>query len=274
MKWTENDIEVLKKEFKNGSKHTALILNRSVSSVIHKAHILNLKVSKDIISEICSLNGSKYRGLKKSYRVDDLTKNINEYTSYIFGLIWSDGYVHFGRSNVSISMIREDLLDIDHIFKKTGNWYIQDRNRKNRKPSRTMNGYNPNFTDSLLDLDFKEKSYKSPYKIFNIIPDVYKKYFIRGIIDGDGCFYIGKNGCYQMSIASTYDQDWSLYLDFFKNLDLDFRVVKKISKTGKSSAIRLTSKKSIMVLVKWLYDDYLDNNIGLSRKYNKSLLYL
>jgi hypothetical protein len=29
-----------------------------------------------------------------------------------------------------------------------------------------------------------------------------------------------------------------------------------------------------VVLVKWLYDDYLDNNIGLSRKYNKSLLYL
>jgi len=44
----------------------------------------------------------------------------------------------------------------------------------------------------LVDNDYKLKSYNSADKILSKIPNSLHHYFFRGLIDGDGCFYLNK----------------------------------------------------------------------------------
>ena len=244
-------------------------------SIKQKANRLNLFVSKETRSNMCSQNAQQRRGQKKDYRVNDLTLDINKYTSYILGLIWTDGFVLKNRNTVGITLVKEDMINIEWIFDKTGNWYVADRKRKGRRESRSLTAYNPNFMDSLISLDFDKKSTLSPYKIYEIIPEKYSKYFFRGIIDGDGCFYLNKkNYTYQFTISSTYDQDWSFYIGFFKKMSIDFTIVRRIQKDkNKSSIIRICNRDGIKKLINWLYDGYENDRVGLKRKFFKSKLF-
>jgi hypothetical protein len=172
-------------------------------------------------------------------------------------------------------MVSDDLNELNWIFDKTGDWYKQYRKREKRRESLTLSAYNPNLLDSLINLNFDEKSYISPTKLFELVPDRYVKYLVRGIIDGDGCFYFNKkNYTYQLTIASTYEQDWSFYIDFFRERGFDFKVQKRVNKKSKSSIIRLCKRESIVNFCSWLYDGYENDKIGLQRKYNKSLFFI
>ena len=276
MKWTKDENEVLLNNYHLGAEYISTILkNRNRLSIQHKMSRMGLKVSKETKSLICKKNSGKRNFDDYQYKVDDFTKDINEYKSYILGLIWTDGYLLKSRKTVSITMVKEDLEEIDWIFNKIGLWYKSDRKRVGKKESRTMSAYNPNLLDSLIDIGFDKKSFISPEKLFEIIPNNYIKYLIRGIIDGDGCFYTNKkNYTYQLSISSTYDQDWSFYIDFFNKMGLDFKVQKRVHKKSKSSIIRLCKRESVVELCKWLYDDYENDKIGLYRKYSKSLSFI
>lgn len=272
MKWNENEIKLLKENYEKGASYLSSIIDRERSSIQHKLNRMGFKVSKETKSKI-----SKENALKRTYdeySVNDFTKDINEYSSYILGLLWTDGFLLKNRKTTGITILKEDMLEINWIFNRVGNWYFNDRNRLNKKESRTLTGYNPILLNSLISLDFDKKSYYSPEKIFQLVPEKYLKYLIRGIIDGDGCFYINKKQyTYQLTIASTYEQDWSFYIDFFNKLGFEFKIQRRINKKSKSSIIRLCQRQKIEDLSKWLYDGYEIDKIGLSRKYNKSLLF-
>ena len=273
MKWTEEEIEYIKNNYKEGTEQIKLE-NRTLKSIRAKARRLGLRISTETKIKICRVNAQKKFGKQIKYKVNEFLNEINEYSSYVIGLLWTDGYLHTGRKTINITMLKEDLIEIDWIFKKLGEWYIQDRKRKNRRESRTLSTYNPRISGQLTKYNFDNKSTNSPYLIFNLIPNNYQKYFFRGIIDGDGCFYVsGKNSSYQFSIASTYDQDWSFYLEFFKKMDLNPIIKKRIQKNGKSSMLRITGRKQVLKMIEWLYDGYEIDKIGLKRKYEKSCLF-
>lgn len=272
MKWSNEEIEYIKRNYENGTNLLKLE-NRTVKSIRAKARRLNLKISKESKSRISQNNGSK-KSKKINYKVSDFLVSINEYSSYIIGLLWTDGYLNIDRKMLNITMLKEDLLEIEWIFNKLGDWYVQDRNRKNRRESRTLSTYNPMISEKLLEYNFDKKSKKSPTLIFDLIPSKYQKYFFRGVIDGDGCFYVSeKNSTYQFSIASTYDQDWKFYLDFLKNIGLNPIIKRRIHKNGKSSILRITGRRQILKLIEWLYDGYEIDKIGLKRKFEKSCLF-
>jgi len=274
MKWSDYEVKYLIDNYAElGPKSIGEKIGRSFVSVTHKANRLGIKISKERKSKVCSQNSIKRRGKKENYRVDDITNNINEYSSYLLGLIWTDGYLSKNRNTVGITMVSDDLNKIEWIFYKTGNWYKQSRKRKGKRESTSLDAYNPNLYDSLCLLGFLEKSKISPFKVFEIIPKNYIKYFFRGIIDGDGCFYVNKRQyTYQFSICSTYDQDWSFYIYFFKNKFIDFKIKRRIqNKKSRSSIIQICKKSEIKELIYFVYDGYDSDKIGLKRKYDKAM---
>ncbi len=273
MKWTKEEIELLRIKYPVFGTNGLLELNRSIASIHNKAKLLGIHILENTKSNIAKVNATTNRKYKE-YKVSDLTTNINEYSAYILGLLWTDGYLQPKRNTTALTMLKDDLLEIDWIFKKTGNWYIQDRRRKGRRESRTISAYNPVFCNSLISLDYDRKSYISPCKIVKNIPEQYMRYFFRGVIDGDGCFYLNKKRyTYQLTIASTYEQDWSCYLKYFSKMGFIFSIQKRATIKSKSSIIRICKRDDIINLSRWLYDGYLEDGIGLTRKYNKSLLF-
>jgi hypothetical protein len=191
----------------------------------------------------------------------------NKYFCYILGLIWADGYVEKNSNRVTVSIIEEDMENIKYIFKETGFWledYFNNEKRKFKNQLR-LSISDKYFSEFLSQNDFKEKSKKSPYKVLSLISSKNIKYFLRGISDGDGCFYYNKkNYTRQYVISSTYEQEWSYISDILKLLDCKYEIRKVINKKGKSksSLIRITNK-DIIKFGDYIYDDF----FGLERKF-------
>ena len=274
MKWTEEELIFLKNEFPNkGTKFVANLLNRTISSIEHKAQKIGLKITDERRKEKSTINGSK-RIYLKEYKIPNLLENITKYNSYILGILWTDGYFSEKQKTIGITLIKEDIENIKWIFDKNGTWFSYNRKREGRKDSISLSGYNPDFIKSLIEYNFDKKSIHSPIELWNKLPELYKKYFFRGIIDGDGCFYVNKkNSTHQFSIYSTYEQNWNLYISILENLGCKCKITKTTTKNGKSSCLRITNKKDILILINWVYSGYEKDKIGLERKYKKTLEY-
>jgi hypothetical protein len=273
MKWTKEEIEVLKSKYAEGTEEIK-IENRSFKSIRAKARRLGLKISQETRVRINKDNARKKINNNIEYKVSNFLDEVNEYSSYIIGLLWTDGYLNKERKILNITMLKDDLEELGWIFNKTGSWYIQDRKRSNRRETRTLSVYSPTLSENLLKNNFDKKSTYSPDLIFNLIPNIYHKYFFRGIIDGDGCFYVcNKKSTFQFSIASSYDQNWEFYLEFFRKIGLNPIITKRVQKKGKSSVLRICGRRQILKLIEWLYDGYEIDKIGLKRKFKKSCLF-
>jgi transcriptional/translational regulatory protein YebC/TACO1 len=275
MKWAENDIKFLKDEFPSkGTKFVADNLNRTISSIEHKAQKLGLKINKERKTEKSKINSTK-RVYNTNYKVPNLLEiDITDEIAYILGILWTDGYFSIEQKSIGITILKEDMDDLEPLFQNNGKWYSYLRKRENRNDTKSLSCYNPDFVKSLITYDFDNKSILSPLKIWNKIPDILKKFFFRGVIDGDGCFYINKkNSAHQFTVYSTYEQDWTLYEQILTELNCKFSINRHISKikNSKSSCLRISNKKDIIKLINWLYEGYEQDNIGLKRKYNKAL---
>ncbi len=196
--------------------------------------------------------------------------------SYALGFSWADGYL-FKNTSLRIECIKEDLEEIKDLFSSCGNFKIYYRNRKNRKEQMRLEINNKTFCTFLQNHGYNNKSNISPFSILEKIPEELRKYFFRGIVDGDGCFYINKKQyLYQFSIGSTYEQDWSYMELLFNSLNIKYSIHRRIHKKSKSSIIRITNKKDICTFCKYIYENsfpeknYESNFIGLSRKRDKA----
>ena len=129
MKWTEEEIEYIKNNYKEGTDQIKLE-NRTLKSIRAKARRLGLRISTETKIKICRVNAKKKFGKQIKYKVNEFLNEINEYSSYVIGLLWTDGYLHTGRKTINITMLKEDLIEIDWIFKKLGEWYNVKNNWK------------------------------------------------------------------------------------------------------------------------------------------------
>ena len=154
-------------------------------------------------------------------------------------------------------------------------WNISYRQRKNRKKQICFKINNRLLVDYFLEFDYDKKSYISPTKILNLIPEKNRKYFYLGLSDADGCVYINrKRGNYQYSISSTFEQDWAHMVDIFDCLDIRYNILKieRKNKSGnynKYSQIRITNKKDVIKFLDYLYST---NFKGLKRKHRKYMI--
>lgn len=202
---------------------------------------------------------------------DNYTK---EYCYYL-GYLWSDGYI--SQYKIELEIVREDGDNIFELLQSINNikFIIKTRHRENRKEQMSLNVYNKEFSNYLSLLDYNKKSYSNFNKIINKISTQsinLIRYFILGLIDGDGCFYLSKDKrTRQFYITSSYEQDWSSIEDIFKYLNINRYKINKIidNKGNKSSHIRITNYSDIVILYHYLYPNGYE--IGLKRKHEKCL---
>ena len=207
-----------------------------------------------------------------------LLENPTKEFSYFLGYLWADGYLT--KSNgISLEIVSTDCNVIKSSLYTLGNFNFNERHRKekdgcNRKPITNIQMSNVFLKDFLLKFNYKNKSTENFSKIYEWLPCDLKHYFLRGLIDGDGCIYLNhKNHSYQFHISSTIDQDWSYLTSIFNSLGLTFTITKRIQKrtqgVNKSSKIQITNVNSILKLLEFVYTNYNQDSIGLSRKYEK-----
>lgn len=191
-------------------------------------------------------------------------------SAYMLGLLWADGYIHPPYS-VVIECLSADMIELQEIFYKIGKWNKYERSRKNRQPQTTFQLTNRDLVSYLIEHDYSAKNSKSACSIIDTIPEKLLCYWFRGLVDGDGCFYMSSDKISrQFCITSSYEQDWTYMEDVFKKLNVRYKIKHQISKSGnKSSQIRVTSPFDIKSFGEWIYQNYEKDKIGLPRKYEK-----
>jgi intein/homing endonuclease len=276
--WTESEDKFLIEYYpKMGLEFCCDKLNRSERSIKHRKSKFKLHINKSLLSKIQSENAKK----RDYMNFDNFKVNPAPFInpkdpeiSYILGLIWADGYVlNKGKSKtnrVSLEVLKEDGDVFQKYFQKYGEWYVTERTRNNKKPTKTIETNNRVIVEFLISKDYGVKSHKAPNKILDLIPENLHYMFFRGLSDGDGCFYISdRESHYQYSIGSSRSQDWSYVENIFKLLNISYGMSIKDKPNSKSSSIRISNKKDVIKFGNYLYENFEIDHIGLQRKYEK-----
>lgn len=283
--FTQEEDEFIKNNYhKIGITGCARALNRKIGGVRYRLSIFNLpKLSKEQFRNTITGVPKNMSFMNYKVKADQFINIKNPETAYILGLLWADGFVK-QKHSISISGVEEDMIHHISTFKKTGEWRVI-RREKHRygiktKPILTVECNNIELLRYLEDKDYKSKSYSSACKIIQTIPEELQHFWFRGLFDGDGCFSIieiGKNNRIQgsISIASSFDQDWSYLINLCKKINIEsFRVYKSISKKGhKSSRFSIQRKTDILRFCNYIYQNRGLDKIGLPRKYEKWMKY-
>lgn len=256
---TEEHEKYILDNFKNkGIKQCAKDLNikeNSVYYLLRKKH----------------LNG-KLRTQDKDFDKYCEIENITKEMAYVFGYLWADGAIN--GNQIRLGVTKDDGDDIRNILNAHSKWKEYLRNRKNRKPQIEFFITNKKLSDFFKEHGKYAFSIESHEKIFNFLGVELFKYFIRGLIDGDGCYYINKH-CVQLSISGRYEQDWNFLVSKMNDLyGIKFSISKREyknsnGKINRGSTIRSSSINDIINFIKIIYD--IDDKIYLKRKHDKIL---
>ena len=98
-------------------------------------------------------------------------------SSYILGLLWSDGYVSKKTNSISIECVREDIEYFYTIFSTTGDYNLYFRKRENRRELGLINCSSFELSTFLKANDYSLKSINTPSKILSKIPIEFHSYF-------------------------------------------------------------------------------------------------
>jgi hypothetical protein len=281
--WNEEEINFLLQNYSNeGLKFCSEKLYRPKYSVFFKAKSLGLKVSKQNLRELQSK--SQQENNYKKYLSKEYVNPSTPEAAYFLGYFWADGnIIKRNTHKSSISLIEEDAEYLfNNIIKKIeGNvWklsnsipvYSIDRfgNKKQVKNQRLIKTYSIELFNFLKEMNYDIKSKTNFNKIFNIIPQYLKSFFILGYFDGDGCINIShitnKNIKARVEFSSTYNYDWSALVNYLIENNIEYIIKNKINKNGKCSLFTINKQKSIVKFYELIYKD---NEIGLLRKREK-----
>jgi len=200
----------------------------------------------------------------RKHKIVDLFEQIDSQDkAYIFGFIWADGCLQDRvptASSLQLCIHKQDELIIDSIINVIGGSKC-DRSYTDKNGKRILR-ITWQLNSNELCNNFKKLEFR---KSTQHVPKQYFSHFVRGLVDGDGCFAIrNKDGQYKLDsifITSGYDQDWSFLSNVpFKNY---VRQIKK--KNGNISLYHINGCDKIKFL-QWIYDDA---NLYLERKYKK-----
>ena len=244
-----------------------------------KAVAAQLKRSQVTVSKYAKENGLVLKSRKERLGLDipefdnsyitfsKRFNNISKELSYWIGFFWADGSACIGHS-LTIEITEEDGKDLKDLFLKVFPFKISYRKREGRKPQMSFYVTDKEVTDLFYSLGKYPKSSESHEKILRYLNNKdLIIYFLRGLIDGDGNFYINNNEKYcQFTLASNYNQDWSGLLTYLK--DFNPNIYRSETIKGNSSGFRITGRNNLINFIKYLKYD--SDNIGLKRKVTKA----
>ena len=268
--YSNEEVSFLKE---NAPKFGAVIcaekLGRSVSSVRRK--LSSLKISSKKVPNITEedIKNLCFKSSFKELIVDFKKTNTPKELAYFIGFFWADGYVREKDNNLLLEIVEKDAEDLKHIFNRIATFSVYRREREGRQPQVTFRYHDKNLVSFFINLGKYAHSTESHKMVLDIIPEKYQIYFLRGLIDGDGNFYIGTKGSIQFSIAASYEQDWDSLKSKLETYGLTLSVQKACSDKGTSSHIRCSNTCLIKNFITNLYK--VKDNIWLERKYIKAM---
>lgn len=207
----------------------------------------------------------------KSTVNENFFSEINEKSMYHAGFIAADGCVCVSKTSVyvKIKVHRKDR-EIVEKFKSDLNSTkkIYDYNHDKRQSSQISINSKKLCTDLLINFGIttnKTRTYKIPK---NIISHPLFRHFIRGYIDGDGCYYYRKNKNFMAaSLSGASGSIEQIYDHLKEKLSINFSLY--ATKTKKNIDFwtwKITRKSDNIKLFEYLYSEA---NIYLKRKYNE-----
>lgn len=217
-----------------------------------------------------------------AYKVSHLpfASNFTPLTSYLLGLLWADGYVgplKDGAPSVHTAVrFTTTAPDSDHftpLFARTGKWgtyvTLPSTTHPTWKIRITLVTRNPYLSDLLLAHRYGAKSIEGPDSILGLIPVALHRYWLLGLVDGDGCFShtvsaSGKRAS-RFSLASSYDQDWRAVEALLKSLSVRYRLERTRRVSGAYSKLNVTAIPDIKRLGAYLYAEDAET-LALPRK--------
>lgn len=226
---------------------------------------------RQVRGKLNNMGYTKVRSFNKDYfhEID------SEIKAYFLGFIFADGYVVYKPKSknyeFAMQLQSEDRYILDAINKELGGVHkITHKNPKNKiiNGVPTMSGhsdilrvYSKDIVTDLMNLGVvpnKTHNYQTPK-----IPEEYFFDFLRGYIDGDGCYYRNnRSHCMHITCASFDILNWlkdvlgsyDIHTTIYKENELKYRLV-------------CTKKCDLKRLLNFLYHDKF--SICLSRKYDK-----
>lgn len=175
--------------------------------------------------------------------------------SYFLGFMWSDGYIrHYVAKNkvynhkISLEINKDDAEAIKPILDNVLKFSIHKRKRKkNWKETWTFSKNSKILYDFLESNDYRDKSKVEPSKILTLIPEQFKIYFWKGVLDGDGSMGLAGRGAY-LELASTYDYKYIEFGNWINSFGISGNIYRQISKKNhKSSVYKIYGKKIIPI---------------------------
>lgn len=270
--WSEKEINILKQFYtKNGIQYCLSLLNKSKSAIYYKTSILGLKVDKEIRKKNNKIAQFKFQ---KERPNNDFKINVDQFLDitskevvYFLGFFWADGYLLTSRNELRFSILDSDMNSIKNTLDKLGQWNYNVRHRTGFKKICTAITSNRRLCEFMIENDYDKKSFVSADKILTKIPDELKHYFFRGLIDGDGCISVNKRKKV-LSISSSNKQDWKYVETKCIELNIINNIYRYNTTKGSYSCIEMNGVNS-KKFGDYIYQDYLNDRIGLQRKYNK-----
>lgn len=248
---------------KFGLKVVSEKLNRSLGTISKFAKEHNLSINKDKLPSIDAPDFLVDLNFYSRFE-DKMTKEL----AYFLGFFWADGTIANNGSSLVIEVLREDGEILRNTFREVFPFSESFRERDNRKPQMSFRVCDSKVGNLLKSLGKYPKSVENHEKIYNYINDKdLWVYFLRGLIDGDGSFYINEKEKYgQFTLASSFNQDWTFLLQNLK--DFNPKITQTSKDTGNSSVLRITGRDNIIKFINYL--GYSEFNIGLTRKQEKA----
>lgn len=301
VRWNSDELNYLKENY--GIKklnEIAEYLNKSISSVIHKAEREGIKSQRKWTDEQIQYLINNYKdmtykelsnkldksksaidikinrlGLKKSnynYNYSFFNEINSESKAYWLGFIAADGCVSVNEKTNSCEIsIQLQATDVNHLkkFNKAINGNVQptfykqlcNLNNKYETCCR-FRLYNQEMANDLIKHNVVPRK-SLTLKFPMTINDEYIRHFIRGYFDGNGC--IIKSRC-DFTCASN-DFIKSLRQKLYNNNIYTYIIEQK---NNKSKRLVITGRNNINNFLNYIYSDA---TIYLERKYNKFLKY-
>ena len=280
LKFSDDKLEpiyILKKvahnynEIENDTVKT--IINRYVSGESSESIAKDLGINGSTVCRKLKKYGIKIRPSSQNkikHNKNDAWLKVldDENKAYFLGLMITDGTVHYKRDEVTIGLSEADadvLKQISNIIygKEIINTY--DVKGSSVRCSK-LSFYGSEFKNNLMFHGcHPKKTFSTVYPI-NISYNLHS-HFIRGLYDGDGCIYIGKNRVVVDFVGTEMLADGIAHIinDVF-NLNIKFSKYKGKKHKKTICSMRINRKQDVLKFLDFIYKNA---SIFIKRKHDK-----
>lgn len=217
-------------------------------------------------------------GLTKVRKInDDYFHNIdNPLKAYFLGFIYADGYLVFNEETRTYELgieiqaqdkeilekLNSELGGQNIIYTKAGKKKIIDGNVCHSKDSVVLRIYSKKIVTDLISHGVEPN--KTQKNIYPYIEDKYFFDWLRGYIDGDGCYYISSKNLLTIHITCASKSVLEYVQSRLKEFNIETHIY---SEKEKKHRLQCFKKKDVDILINYLYPS--TQIFCLSRKYYK-----